>query len=108
MPVFVYMHVYVCMCVSLCMYVFVCVCASVYKHVYVCMCVHVCLYMCICVCILVCVHTCDCCLHLSLLKSPYGLVSEGFTTTEHCLFSYPQCNTWLIKHKPHKIVVRKT
>ena len=68
--VYVYMCVYihVCMCVCaymcVCVHVYVCTCAYVYIHacmcicVYMCICVHVCI--CVCVYICICVHVCIC------------------------------------------------
>lgn len=64
MYTYVWMCVYICMCVAMCIYVCVCLCACVWVCICVCLCV--CVYMCICMHVYMCVgmHMCVCvCTH---------------------------------------------
>ena len=53
-------HVYMCMCVCVCLYVYVCMyaCVCMYLCMYVCLCMHVCAYVCmyVCMCVYVCMY----------------------------------------------------
>jgi hypothetical protein len=82
--VYVYVCVYVCLCV--CVYVCMCVCV----FVCVCVCMYVCVYVCVYVCIFVCVCVCVCKQVLCSLSIGYiwGYTSLPYSTL-YCLFTPP-------------------